>query len=85
MHRKQDSAQRRKDSSMHKEFTIWGEALEELERAVDRVDAYMDQRAGDNVIRYQIMGEPQHMPWDSGYITDEALEELQQGFIISQA
>ena len=68
-----------------KEFTVWGEGLEELEMAVDRVDAYMDKKTGDNIIRYQIMGKPQRMPWDSGYITDADLEELQQGFIISQA
>lgn len=82
--KQQDSAQRRKDRNMHKEFTIWGEDLEELEMAVDRVDAYMDKKTGDNIIRYQIMGKSQCMPWDSGCITDEALEDLQQGFIISQ-
>lgn len=70
---------------MSKEFTVCGESLEELEYAVERVEAYMDKRTGNNVINYQIIGEPQRMLWDSGYITDEDLEELQLGFIIVQA
>lgn len=65
-----------------KEFTVWGEDLEELNRAVEKVDCYMNRKIGDNVIIYRIIGEEKPQPWDSGYITDEALEELQQGFII---
>lgn len=60
-----------------------GDCLEELELAAERVEAYMDRRTGNNAICYQIIGEPQRMPWDIGYITDEDLEELQQAFIIT--
>lgn len=67
---------------MDKEFTIIGESLEALEYAAERVEAYMDEKIGNNVIHYQIMGELRRMPWDSGYITDEALKELNMGFIV---
>lgn len=63
-------------------YTVWSFEREELEEAADKVDSLMDQGAGLNEIRYQIMGDPEPLPFDTGYITDSALEELQRGFIV---
>lgn len=68
----------------YKRFTVWGEDIEELEEASDRVDLYMDFQKGHNVIYYQVIGERQPAPYDCGFITDKALEELQQGFIVTE-
>lgn len=66
----------------YRRFTVWGKSADELEKASEHVDAYMDQRIGRNIISYQVMGELQPQPYDYGFITDNALEELSQGFII---
>ena len=39
-----------------KRFTVWGECLEELERAAERIDAYMNGGKGRNIINYQVIG-----------------------------
>lgn len=63
-------------------FTVWGENMDELEDAVRDVEGYMDKQTGSNAISYQIIGEDIPLPWDTGYITDEALKNLQQRYII---
>jgi len=69
----------------YRTLTILGECLEELEAAAERVEQLMDQGTGRNVVRYQIIGDDRRQPWDSGYITDEALQELQLGYIVIPA
>lgn len=69
---------------MGKDFTVLGECLEELKLAVERVDAYMDKKIGRNAIHYQIIGQPQRLWYDTGFITDADLAEMQLGFIIVQ-
>ena len=69
---------------MGKDFTVLGECLEELNLAVESVGAYIDRRIGHNAIRYQIIGQPQRLPYDTGFITDADLAEMQLGFIIVQ-
>lgn len=69
---------------MGKVFTVLGECLEELELAAERIDAYMGKKIGHNAIHYQIIGQPQQLPYDTGFITDAALEEMQLGFILVQ-
>lgn len=66
----------------YRRFTVWGKSAAELERASESVYEYMSQRIGRNIISYQIMGESQPQPYDYGFITDEALKELELGFII---
>lgn len=67
------------------EFTICGECLEELEGAAERVEDFMNRGTGRNIISYQLIGDARRQPWDSGYITDDALAELEQGYIIIPA
>ena len=69
-----------------KEYIVLGWSQEELEDAVERIDRHMDRRTGPNAIRYGLVdvahGKTEAMPWDTGYITDEALEDMQRGFIV---
>lgn len=69
----------------YRTLTILGECLEELEAAAERVEQLMDQGTGRNIISYQLIGDARRQPWDSGYITDDALAELEQGYIIIPA
>lgn len=69
---------------MDKEWTVWGECLEVLDLAAERVCDYMDKKIGRNAIHYQIIGQPQRLPYDTGFITDADLAEMQLGFIIVQ-
>lgn len=66
----------------YRRFTVWGKSADELERASESVDEYMSQRIGRNIISYQIKGESQPQHYYYGFITDEALQELELGFII---
>ena len=68
-----------------KRFTVWSECLEELELAAERVDAYMNGGKGRNIINYQVIGTEAPLPYDFGFITDAALKELEQGFIVTAA
>ena len=63
-------------------YTVWGENAAELELAADKVDAYMNGGKGRNIIYYQIIGAETPLPYDCGFITDAALEELGLGFIV---
>lgn len=70
-------------SSLERSYTIWGESIEELEEAVERVESCMNDKTGKIEIRYQVIGSLNPLPWDTGYITDEALRELQCNFIMT--
>ena len=66
------------------EYTICAETIDELFLASERVDALMDiNGSGRNAIYYQIIGQQQPAPIDTGFITDESLRELAQGFLVS--
>ena len=67
-------------------FIIWGFSYEELEFASETVDALM--KSGDigrNEIRYQIIGEEKTLWFDTGFLSDAAIQDLQNGFIITAA
>lgn len=70
-------------SSLERSFTIWGESIEELEEAAGRVESYMSDKIGKIEIHYQVMRNKDPLPWDTGFVTEEAFRELQQNFIVT--
>ena len=66
-------------------YTVWGECIEELEDAADMVDSYMEEQGqGRNVIYYQIIG-AEHIAYiDIGFITDRAVRDLAQRFLLAE-
>ena len=67
----------------YRRFTVWAETWEELEAAADLVDEMQEQGGGHNAIYYQLI--PNNYPggiFDIGFITDKALKELEQRFLI---
>lgn len=70
------------EAPRNRRFTLMAKSADELKRVLEYVDSYMSQRIGENIISYQVIGESQTQPYDYGFITDRALEELKQEFII---
>lgn len=66
----------------YRRYTVWGLYPEECEAAADKVDACMAECTGRNIISYQVIGEEEPLPYDFGFITDKALAELIQAFIV---
>lgn len=63
-------------------FTVRCKTIGRLEKAVKAVERSMNNRIGNNAISYQITGQPEKLPWDTGYITDDALDRLQRHYTV---
>ncbi len=63
-------------------FTIWGIDEEELAEAAQLVEAHMDGETGRNVIYYQVEGEEAALPYDCGFISDAALEDVALRYVV---
>ena len=70
----------------YKEFTLLTKSEQQLEEAVDKIDGYMSQEIGRNVISYKVEGfdDGPWDGWDKGYVNDDALRNLQKTYRITE-
>lgn len=64
-------------------YTVYAESAAELAHAADRIDKSMDRAIGRNEIRY-CLNNGRQVGYDTGFITDGALDELRRDFVIVQ-
>ena len=66
----------------YKEYVVWTECGEEADHASERLDVLQaEYGSGNNAVRVAIIPDTR-CPFDTVYLKDEALQELQQGFIV---
>lgn len=64
------------------DYTIWTENRSEAEYASDKLDEIMELYGiGSNAVRVAVMPAGR-CPFDTVYLNDKGLEELQTGFIV---
>ena len=79
--------ERRKTMNDYKEFTLLAKSEQQLEEAVDKIDGYMSQEIGRNVISNKVEGfdDGPWDGWDKGYVNDDVLRKLQKTYRIMES
>ena len=67
------------NDSNFKYFVVIGDK-KQISNACDMVDDFMSEKMGSNVIFYKLYGVYFPHWYDTGHITDEALEELKKNY-----
>lgn len=72
---------------MQKDFKLWAIDQDEAGEAIDVLDEYADRYGcGANAVQVWLADrEPRHLPFDTVFLTDQAIREARQQYFILSA